>query len=644
MKTLITKFTAIFLTLMVLMSCLTVTAATVSAAETTTSETAPSLIYDFGSVPLNVKSKLYSDDELQYPYYFILHNYYVRYTVVFFKEKVDYLYVNNENDYYLRSPEKLNYTFMEFSSDGSYYGGSSSTYYSLGFDKAGSGFAYGYSSSSDRLQNYVDNIVYSSFDIKCNGMTIYFAKNNKKVTIKDLVDLPAGSGGGEIVGPQPIPSQPGDYDFIGPLPLIPIEGDPTFQGFKDWLIKNKKYEDLASYGINCTASNISSIVDLWTGNYNSITSFFTGLKSTWSTISAITQAKNIYNWLEQQWQLYKKSLITYETIPIKDGVLNYETDYDEDGNFISSETSYLKLILGTLISFKDSFNNYVDNFVSYISSLDVNLNRLLNSVSAVPQYTADAIYNNLVNPFNLILDAINNSSGGTTENVTNNYYTYNTDVSDSEQEAFNGLFTEYNQKYDELIRSKFPFISQVSGIFDEVWQACGYDATSENSLDVQSENITVNQGPQQTQQDFINSKMVTIFDSYNPSYFSGVDASNAPSYTVTVAGTKYNIIDFRIFEKYRTTVHAIITLVLWVPYLLSLFKAVPSIIAGVSDINNITIENNIGRIETNSEFEGNILVEEEQRNANKFEDFDVFVANVDGTYSAYKSSNGWSKG
>ena len=102
--------TPVFLTLMAFASCLT--SITVSAAETTTSETAPPLIYDFGSVPLNVKSKLYSDDELQYPYYFILRISNGKYMVLFFKEKVDYLYVNSESDTYLRSSEKINYKYV----------------------------------------------------------------------------------------------------------------------------------------------------------------------------------------------------------------------------------------------------------------------------------------------------------------------------------------------------------------------------------------------------------------------------------------------------------------------------------------------------------------------------------------------------
>ena len=600
--------TPVFLTLMAFSSCLT--AVTVSAAETTTSGTSSSeLIYDFDAVPLSIKADLYDDSGIKYDNYLIVKQSNI-YRFMLFDSDVDFLDLGSTQLIFYKddvSVDRKLYVIF-YNHDGTFK--KQHVFSTRSYEYFGYTYAYDYDkNSNDYIENWVNNVVYSSLDVKYNGLTVYYAKNNKAVTIKDLLDLPAGTGGGEIVGPQPIPSQPGDYNFIGPLPLIPIEGDPTFQGFKDWLIKNKKYEDLASYGINCTANNVSSIVDLWTGNYNSITSFFTGLKSTWSTISAITQAKNIYNWLEQQWQLYKKSLITYETIPIKDGVLNYETDYDEDGNFISSETSYLKLILGTLISFKDGFNSYVDTFVSYISSLDVNLNRLLNAVSAAPQYTADAIYNNLVNPFNLILDAINNSSGGTTttENITNNYYNDPENLYGEIGSDYDDLISEYKQKYDNEINSKFPFISQVSLMFDEIWKACGYTESS-SQTEVQTMRTTLNStiGPQQTQRDYVDSKMSSVFGNYDSKYLENVDISDAPHYTVNIAGVECSVIDFRVFEKYKFLIHSVITLMLWVPFLLSLLKSIPGILAGVQDYMNIVATNN-AIIE-----EANLKVEEQQ--------------------------------
>jgi len=130
--------------------------------------------------------------------------------------------------------------------------------------------------------------------------------------------------------------------------------------------------------------------------------------------------------------------------------------------------------------------------------------------------------------------------------------------------------------------------------------------------------------PQQTQQDFINSKLSGAFDNYDPNYLKGVYASKAPTCTVSIAGQNVEIVDFRIFAKYRPLIYAVITLVLWVPYLWSLYRSIPSIIAGVSDIHNMIISDSI---ETNSEFEANVLVEAEQMNAYKVEDFKEFSYN-----------------
>ena len=592
MKTLITKFISILLILiilfsyMVLASCLT--AVTVSAAETTTSETSSSeLIYDFDAVPLSIKADLYDDSGIKYDNYLILKQSNI-YRFMLFGSDVDFLSLDSSNVVFFKddvSVDRKLYVIF-YNHDGTYkkqYTSSIRSYEYFGYT-----YAYDYNkNSNDYIENWVNNVVYSSLDVKYNGLTVYYAKNNKAVTIKDLLDLPAGTGGGEIVGPQPIPSD--SKTLYGGY----VEkNEETWSAFLAWLVENEYYTDLAKYGLVVTASNIGSIADTWYENKMSPTLFFEIVKQ--NGVNSLSSAEKIIGWFNRKWQEYISH--NYEKIQVGTGGTksdphhraNLITDEtDEDGNITDTvDISILRDILRRLIEIPNDIYSFFGGVINNIAN---NIYSLCLYAYDMPENVSNAIYNNLVNPFNLILDAINNSSGGTTttENVTNNYYTYNTDVSDSEQEAFNGLFTEYNQKYDELIRSKFPFISQVSGIFDEVWQACGYNSASESSLDVQSESMTVNQGSQQTQQDFINSKMVTVFDSYNPSYFSGVDASNAPSYTVTVAGTECNIIDFRIFEKYRTTIHAIITLVFWLPFLLNLLKAVPNIIANVSDYFSI---------------------------------------------------------
>lgn len=564
LKTLINKTFSVLLTLILLTSFFT--PFTASASETTLTSESEGLIYDFGSVPLDVKSKIYSGDELQYKNYFILRsNNSSTYKFLLIKESdIDYFYVRSAGDRYLSFSSTLNsvnYTYIIFNSDGS-YNVVGSTYKSSSLVEGfGSSFAYGYSASSDKLQNYVDNIVYSSVDIKCDGMTIYYAKNNKAVTVKDLLNLPAGTGVGEIVGPQPIPSQPGDYDFIGPLPLIPIEGDPNFQGFKDWLIKNKKYEDLTQFGINCTANNISSIVDLWTGNYNSISGFFSSLKSAWSTISAVSQAKNIYNWFEQQWELYKKSLITYETIPIKDkDVFNYKDDYDEDGNFISSETAYLKLILGILNTFRNDVNNFSDTLSSYISSISININRLCNAASALPQTIANLTYNNFVEPINQILKAIDNVEVSSPLNdIFYDFYSKLLSLFIPD----NDYMTSWTTDVTSMFNSKFGFLSQFAELKQTIDEYC---FPSETLL---SAKVSVDDGQLELE-----------------------EYMNYPDFSLTAFETehiklnsKVKIIDWSTFDKYRLWFHRVVVAICYVIFITRRFKRSPNVVAN-NDISN----------------------------------------------------------
>ena len=463
MKKLLNKFTSIFLAVVLLMSFLL---AVPVSAESTAEVLNEPLLKSLPEPPIKYLSNFFENDVLIYDkfvifrYYYNNKTYYNTYCINSVSRNSSVIsYFNlgsNTSPAYSDDLKQLqfNCVVLNYCQDTDTY--TSSRYINTSYANALSLAINNYNVNGTDLaiETATKNIIYSDFLFKYGGLTVFDpAEDNKSFTIPGLFD----SSGSSSTNPQPIAPTPGDYDFIGPLPLIPIEGDPSFQGFKDWLIKNKKYEDLAQFGISCTESNISSVVDLWTGNYNSITSFFTGLKSTWSTISAVSQAKNIYNWLEQQWQLYKKSLITYETIPIESQVIDSSTDYDENGNFISSETAYLKLILNVLNTFRNDFNNISSIINDNIIIISNNIYRIASQLSSIPQYIADSTYNNFVEPFNLVLEAINSiqidGSSTTNNNVNVNVDIDNIDNSDNEfsiafgdlQVALENKFSFYNQ-------------------------------------------------------------------------------------------------------------------------------------------------------------------------------------------------------
>ena len=585
MKKLITKFISLVLTLSVVMNVLVILP--VSATEET-----EELITNFSGVPLNVKASLYNDDGLKYKYNFIYRNVSGQYTAYFIND------ITNVTD--TQNIDNISYfAFYTYYQTGMYTSDNATTfqtYWKIFFDENGvyignsgggsaniSGYNdfYGYSSATDKIQNAVDNIIYSDFDVKYNDLTVYQTSNNKAVSIADIIELGAGDGTGEIVGPQQVAPMPGEYDFIGPLPLIKEEGNATFEGFKQWLIENEKYKELAQFGITCTVNNVSSLVDFWTGNYNSITDFYNALKTLFGNLNAGTQVKNIWNWLQNQWEEYKNSLITWETYPqiIPDGVTDIETD--EDGNFISSELQYLKLILGVLMSAPQNTANFIyNNLNSVLTSISNNVYRIANYITNIPT----EIYNNFVEPINLILEAINNLEVGNT--TINNY-----DYSDDEKQEYEDLLALYKPKYTDLINSKFPFVSQLESIFNEIWVACGYTGELQTTTLTATYNSV--ESPQQTQTDYFNSQMSQAFPGYDTGYLNSVDTSKAPTYSINVGGTSVNIIDFRVFEKYRTLIHGLITLVLWIPFLYSLYRSIPSIIANVGDYMNMSLQADI---------------------------------------------------
>lgn len=542
MKKLLNKFTSIFLAVVLLMSFLL---AVPVSAESTAEVLNEPLLKSLPEPPIKYLSNFFENDVLIYDkfvifrYYYNNKTYYNTYCINSVSRNSSVIsYFNlgsNTSPAYSDDLKQLqfNCVVLNYCQDTDTY--TSSRYINTSYANALSLAINNYNVNGTDLaiETATKNIIYSDFLFKYGGLTVFDpAEDNKSFTIPGLFD----SSGSSSTNPQPIAPTPGDYDFIGPLPLIPIEGDPSFQGFKDWLIKNKKYEDLAQFGISCTENNISSVVDLWTGNYNSVSGFFSSLKSAWSTISAVSQAKNIYNWLEQQWQLYKKSLITYETIPIKDkDVLNYETDYDEDGNFISSETAYLKLILGILNTFRNDVNNFSDTLSSYISSISVNINRLCNAVSALPQTIANLTYNNFVEPFNQILKAIDDISiNNSSDNITNNNIDVNIDIDNIDNTTNN-----FNIAFGDLqvaLESKFSFYNQLTEITNTVQNYTYTDTAPELILNLGSE--------------------------------------------IGLPDTDYKI-DFSFYEPYREMIRKIIIAVAYISFAISLLNKLPNIIGGI---------------------------------------------------------------
>ena len=55
---------------------------------------------------------------------------------------------------------------------------------------------------------------------------------------------------------------------------------------------------------------------------------------------------------------------------------------------------------------------------------------------------------------------------------------------------------------------------------------------------------------------------------------------NIHGFYITYEGYTFSIIDFSIFDRFRSTIHGIIIAVLWVSYLWRLYRRSPEIVAG----------------------------------------------------------------
>ena len=81
--------------------------------------------------------------------------------------------------------------------------------------------------------------------------------------------------------------------------------------------------------------------------------------------------------------------------------------------------------------------------------------------------------------------------------------------------------------------------------------------------------------------------MLLKFDDSDPEYLSDAAfTTDIPEWSVSIGGNKVEIFSFKLYAKYRPQIHALITFVLFVGYLFSLYKSIPKIIGNVSDVQN----------------------------------------------------------
>lgn len=507
------KFLSLFLAVVFFLSCCVVH---VSA------DTNNDLIYDFDAMPLNYKSYIYNDDGIKYNNYVIIKSQSVYRFCFFDSDDIDYLeltsrYLNfrKEDKSSVRVPV-INF-YYNFDSTFSSYRSSNNLSYA---DYMGISYAYNYNSDTDYVQNWVDNVVYSSIDVKYNDMTIYYAKNNKAVTIKDLLSLAAGDGSGSIVGPRPLPYGKKLYGSYVQ------KNEETLKAFTDWLIKTEKYKDLSRLGVTVTENNLYSVVDCWWDNKFSPTLFLELVKQ--NGVNSISTAGSVITWFTARWNEYvsiNNAVVEIKTDPdlthhrAKD-VTEDVTTTDSSGNTVvvqkkdTEDILVLREILRQIINLPVNVSKSLYSvFYSLLSTIADNTYSMCLAIFDLP----DLIYNNFVDPINLILDAINDI-----HIVSDNSDNNNVDIDIHNNSDYKVTFDDFQNKLTE----KFSFYTQLLELKDI----------------------------------FSNAE----FDETKP--------------VITLANQE---LDFTLFDENRDMIHSIIIAVAYIFFFSSLLQRIPRVVGGI---------------------------------------------------------------
>ncbi len=566
MKKLITKFTSIFLAVVVLMSCVV----SVSAESTAEVLNEP-LLSSLPEPSAKYLSVFFEDDVLKYDNFIIFRYFYSNktYYQIFALDNG----INNDLSYFSLSSTRtyscnddlsysnFNYVYITYCQDTDTYVSTGSSG-SSGSNVLGSNLIlnnYTVNGTDLSVETLVKNIIYSDFSFKYCGLTVYDTSDNKSIVIPNLLDK------------SDLDKSDSDNNNLYGTYLY--KNEETLKEFCNWLITTEKYKDLSKYNLNIAAENLYSVVDCWWDNKFSPTLFLELVRN--NGVNTIATASSIIAWFSARWSEY---------ISINNAVVEIEydenanvnmhhratdvtediTETDENGNVIVIQEKdnelllVLREILRQIINLPANISKstYV-YFHSLVSNIADNIYSLCLSAYDLPQLTANAIYNNFVEPINQILNAINNieidnSSSSPLDSIFDDFYNklFSVFVPDE------SYMTSWNEDVSGLINSKFGFIGQLAELNQIINTYCfgneqivSYASVDDGQLELE---------------EYMNYPSFRI-----PAFNAGIISSNEP----------ITIIDWSIIDEYRIYLHRIIVAVCYTVFISKRFKRTPNMIA-----------------------------------------------------------------
>lgn len=456
------------------------------------------------------------------------------------------------------------------------------------------------SSSTFNLTTLLFNEQYSFFAINDDytnlvnsGSTLcgFTAYNSTKTAFTGSVPSSYYTYKGSFISYVPHSVSPSEPDSSGKLTLTGVRLGVDKKGFLDWLITEGKDSVINSTGFSFTQTQLSLLVDVFDSYGNSLFPFYSSLVKTFKlTQHSLTGASALLSTLQELYRDYldyKNSIEIVEITPDTNAKPHWRQDKTDntlatDQEDDTSVVSILREILRTIIYLPSSIRTSFSDLATNIVSIMYNWNRLFDKLDYIsPDISGDV---------DRLIDAINNISvdvPDTSVDVT---------ITDEKQQELDDFFNGWSVDFDNKVKEKFPVTAQLGELFnDDFFEKCGIDCNGDGEVySYYSENVyavsevsTVPElsasapgSDQKLVSDFIGQ-----FDSADVNFLNDANfSSSVPDWSITVGGKKCEVFSFKLYAKYRTQIHFIISFILWTVYLLSLYKSLPSIIGQVSDV------------------------------------------------------------
>lgn len=402
-----------------------------------------------------------------------------------------------------------------------------------------------------------------------------------------------------------------DVDLNPNINLVPPSGiivDVDIDSFTEWIIENKRYEDIAECGLNVAQDKIKYLVEWWSKYGTSPVRMLLGLPKLIANINVldidISLISSVCNCIDNLYIEYKRYVDMMEGHKVQydhaywPGHLQEDDDGNKDYTYVTDTeeddvyTSLLREILRSISSLPDLIASKFSYIQTYFDSILIDFNRLLNYITLLPDSFADSAYNVFIEPINLIIEALGNVGSSTNIEI---------EIPETKKDEVDLFFDEWHTNFSDAINNKVPVYSQLSSLFnDDFFEKCGLDVNGDGetfayytapgsvgSGDVQTLALNTSALSDSGEHVAVRS-LLEQFDHADTSYLDDASYSGdiPEGWTVTVGGQDIEIFDFRFYAKHRTKIHVIITFILYSTYLLSLLKSIPTLIGNVSDVRN----------------------------------------------------------